>query len=75
MGKERPMTRVLLKVGLGAIVALGLAGCVYEPAPYYAPAPYYYAPAPAYYAPPAYYYGGPTVALGFGFRGGYRHWR
>ena len=64
------MTRTLLKVALGAMLALGVAGCVYEPAPYYAPAPAYYGYAPA----PAYYYGGPSVALGFNYYGP-RHWR
>ncbi len=64
------MTRTLTKLGLAAVIALGVAGCVYEPAPYYAPAPAYYGP--AYYGP-AYY--GPPVALGVTVgRGGYRRW-
>ncbi len=65
------MTRSLVKLAFAAALVLGVAGCVYEPAPYYAPAP---APAYGYYAPPAYY--GPSVALGFGFRDhDGRHWR
>jgi hypothetical protein len=62
------MTRTLVKMALGALLALAVAGCVYEPAPYYAPAPSY-----GYYPAPAYYYGGPSVSLGFGYHA--RHWR
>jgi hypothetical protein len=55
-----------------SFLALGLAGCVYQPAPYYAPAPAYYGPAPAYYGPAP----GPSVS--FMFRGDDhdhdRHW-
>ncbi len=64
------MTRTLTKLGLAAVIALGVAGCVYEPAPYYASGPAYYGP--AYYGP-AYY--GPPVALGVTVRGGgHRRW-
>ena len=62
------MKRILTSMGLAVAVALGVAGCVYEPTPYYAaPAPYY---GPAYYGP-AYY--GPPVALGVTVGGGHRH--
>lgn len=63
--------RSFAKLSAALGLALGVAGCVYEPAPYYA------APAPAYYAPaPAYYGYGPSVSLGF-YGGGHRHrhWR
>lgn len=63
--------RSFAKLSAAIALALGVAGCVYEPAPYYA------APAPAYYAPAPYYYGGPSVSLGF-YGGGHhhhRHWR
>jgi hypothetical protein len=53
----------------GAALVVAVAGCVYEPAPYYAaPAPYY-APAPAYYGY------GPSVSLGYYGGGRHRHWR
>ena len=60
------MKRTLVKLALVAAIAGGIAGCVYEPAPYYAQ------PAPAYgYYGPAYY--GPAVS--FNYRaGGYNHW-
>jgi hypothetical protein len=60
-------TSRLSRLTAGAVLLLGLAGCVaYEPAPYYAPAPAYYGPTP-----------GPS--LSFEFRGGDRgerheHW-
>ncbi len=72
------MKRTLTSMALAA-VALAVAGCVYEPAPYYAaaPAPTYYAPAPTYYAPaPAYYgpaYYGPSVSLSYRSGGGWHH--
>jgi hypothetical protein len=64
-------TTLLSQIIAAALLALGIAGCVYQPAPYYAPAPAYYGPAP-----------GPSVS--FMFRGGDRdrdwhhaheHWR
>ncbi len=60
--------RTFGKLVAAAALLAAVAGCVYEPAPYYA------APAPAYYAP-GYYYG-PSVAVGVG-GGGYHHryWR
>jgi hypothetical protein len=62
------MTRTLTKLALAAALALGVAGCVYEPAPYYAaPAP---APAPYYgYYGPA--YAGPSVSLNYRSGGGW----
>lgn len=54
------------KLCVAAVLAAAVAGCVYEPAPYYA------APAPSYYAPAPYY--GPSVSLGvYGGGGGHRH--
>jgi hypothetical protein len=57
------------------LLALGLAGCVYQPAPYYGGGyPYYgggyYAPAYAY--APAPVYAVPSVTFGF-FGGGHFH--
>ena len=61
------MLRSFAKLSAVVALAAGVAGCVYEPAPYYAaPAPYY-APAPAYYGY------GPSVSLGF-YGGGHSHW-
>ncbi len=63
------MIPLMKKLALGTLIAIGVAGCVYQPAPYaYAPAP---APAYGYYPAPAYY--GPTVSLGFGVHGGHWH--
>jgi hypothetical protein len=73
MEASMTVSRNLSKLAIAALIGLGVAGCVYEPAPQYAYAPapaygYYYAPAPAYY--------GPSVALGFGFHDGWhRRWR
>ena len=51
------MTRTLTKLALAAALALGVAGCVYEPAPYYG----YYGPA----------YAGPSVSLNYRSGGGW----
>jgi hypothetical protein len=65
-------------------LAVSLAGCIYQPAPYYPqayqPAPAYYAPpAPVYYAPAPYYgpaYVGPAIGFDFAFGGrGGHHFR
>ena len=44
------MTLTIMKLTLAAVMALGAAASVYEPAPYSPPAPAYYgySPAPAY---------------------------
>jgi hypothetical protein len=51
----------LSRTATAVLAALALSGCVYQPAPYYAPAPAYYGPAP-----------GPS--LSFGFSGGDHDW-
>jgi hypothetical protein len=64
------MTRTVTKLAVAVAIALGVAGCVYEPAPYYAPAPAYYGSYPAYGA-----YYGPSVSLSYrGGGDGWRHW-
>ncbi len=88
MGNFVHNVATLKKVGVLAMAAVCLAGCVVEPYPPPQPAPVAMAPgyAPGYYAqpccysyyeyPPAYY--GPNVGLGFNFGGGGwggRRWR
>jgi hypothetical protein len=63
------MKQALCRAAAVFALGLGLAGCVYEPAPGYYPA-YGYAPPPAYYGPPV--YGG--VVIGGGWGDGHRHW-
>ena len=56
---------------------IGLAGCVYEPAPYAYGYGGYYNPGYSYYGPayygPAYY--GPEFGYGYGDDGYWRRWR
>lgn len=78
MTNKRNFRRVARPLLLGAAL-LGLAACVYEPAPP-APAGYAYAPQPGYYGAPApgYYYAPEyayppavgSLSLGFGWGGG-----
>lgn len=63
-----------------AILALGLSGCIYEPAPIYGPAypAYGYYPAPVYEPayPPIYGSLGIGIGGGWGWGGGHHHhWR
>ena len=66
-------TKQLSRCAAIGLLALGLVGCVYQPAPYYGGG-YYYGPAYAY--APAPVYAAPSVTFGF-FEEGRRfhHWR
>jgi hypothetical protein len=64
------MKRILCRAAAIFALGLGLAGCVYEPAPAYYPTYGYAPPPPVYYGPPVY----GSVVIGGGWGEGHRHW-